>query len=71
MLACQHEGVQPDVVAFGKKAELLTAKPTSDPVSIRKAVHAIKADTSGVENVFGALRHAASIRTKQRKFVRI
>jgi Mg-chelatase subunit ChlD len=47
------------VVAFGDKTTFMTAKPTSDPKEILKAVRAIKTDDSGKENVFAAVRDAA------------
>lgn len=47
------------VVAFGHKTQFLTAKPTADFESLKKAVRSIKADESGEENIFSAVREVA------------
>ncbi|MFH1265088.1 MAG: vWA domain-containing protein, partial [Planctomycetota bacterium] len=47
------------VVAFGEKSVPMIPEPTADREQIKKAVRNIQTDTSGVENVFGAVNWAA------------
>ncbi|MFO0944784.1 MAG: vWA domain-containing protein [Planctomycetota bacterium] len=44
------------IISFGNKTEFMTPKPTANMDEIRKAVHAIKIDDSGKENVFSAVK---------------
>jgi hypothetical protein len=46
------------VAAFGEKTVFLLPDPTSDRPAIQRAVRAIAADESGVENVFSAVNEA-------------
>ncbi len=48
------------VVGFGKSSQVMTEKPTSDRDLIRKAVKDIKPDETGTENIFSAIKTAAS-----------
>ena len=55
------------VAAFGSGLEVLTPKPTAERTAIQAAVRDIKAEESGVENVFSAV-HATA--TECAKYVR-
>ena len=59
------EAIQDDilltaVVAFGEKTVPMIPEPTADREEIKKAVRGIPTDKSGFENVFGAVKWAAS-----------
>ncbi len=46
------------VVGFGEKISFLTAKPTDDLDTIKKAISKMKTDTTGVERTFAAVADA-------------
>lgn len=58
------------VYAFGSKVKSLTRKPTDSLATIKDAIRSIERDTTGIENVMGAVMTAAKQHAQYRKIDR-